>query len=120
MSQGPLAGRRIVEFGAIGPAPSCGMLVADLGAEVVRVEGPVASAAKQAVPLLDTRFDVANRGKQSVRLDLKTPEGRAGAEALVVHADALIEGFRPGVMERLGLGPAHCKALNPRLVYGRV
>ncbi len=120
MSQGPLAGRRIVEFGAIGPAPYCGMLVADLGAEVVRVEGPVASAAKQAVPLLDTRFDVANRGKQSVRLDLKTPEGRAGAEALVLHADALIEGFRPGVMERLGLGPAHCKALNPRLVYGRV
>lgn len=120
MSQGPLAGKRIVEFGAIGPAPYCGMLLADLGADVVRVEAPAASAIKQSVPLLDTRFDVANRGKRAVRLDLKTADGRIGAEALVTRADALVEGFRPGVLERLGLGPSRCKTLNRRLVYGRV
>src|SRR5258705_13330684 len=110
MAQGPLAGRRIVEFGAIGPAPYCGMLLADLGADVVRIEAPAASAAKQSVPLLDTRFDVANRGKRAVRLDLKTADGRTGAEALVTRADALVEGFRPGVLERLGRGPAGGKA----------
>ncbi len=120
MSQGPLAGTRIVEFGGIGPAPYCGMLLADLGADVVRIEAPAASAAKQRVPLLDTRFDVANRGKRAVRLDLKTTGGRSGAEALVARADALVEGFRPGVMERLGLGPSPCRTLNRRLVYGRV
>ena len=120
MSQGPLAGRRIVEFGAIGPAPYCGMLLADLGADVVRIEAPEASAAKRAVPVLDTRFDVANRGKRAVHLDLKSAEGRTGAQALVARADAVIEGFRPGVMERLGLGPEPCRTLNRKLVYGRV
>jgi len=120
MARGPLAGRRIVEFAGIGPAPYCGMLLADLGADVVRVEAPTSSQAKQAVPVLDTRFDVVNRGKRAVRLDLKRDSDRELALGLLKHTDALIEGYRPGVMERLGLGPGPCRTINPRLVYGRM
>src|SRR5262249_20903466 len=92
--------------------------LADLGADVVRIEAPTAPEAAKAVGLLDSRFDIANRGKRAVRLDLKSPERRAEAEALVAAAEALIEGFRPGVMERLGFRPQRCRQLNPRLVYG--
>jgi alpha-methylacyl-CoA racemase len=117
---GPLQGRRIVEFAGIGAAPYCGMLMADLGADVVRIEAPIAPEAAKTVGLLDSRFDIANRGKRAVRLDLKSDTGRAEAEALVAAAEALIEGFRPGVMERLGFAPERCRQLNPRLVYGRM
>lgn len=119
MSGGPLAARRIVEFAGIGPAPFCGMLLADLGADVVRIEAPVPPRAARTVPILDTRYDVANRGKRAVRLDLKRDEDRTLAMDLVAGADALIEGFRPGTMERLGFAPDLCRQRNPRLVYGR-
>ncbi|MFO1108127.1 MAG: CaiB/BaiF CoA-transferase family protein [Bradyrhizobium sp.] len=120
MAGGPLVGRRIVEFAGVGPAPFCGMLLADLGADVVRVESPTVSEAKKAVPILDTRFDVANRGKRAVQLDLKHDRDQELARHLLTQADALIEGYRPGVMERLHLGPDACRAINPRLVYGRM
>ncbi|RAI58151.1 CaiB/BaiF CoA transferase family protein [Roseicella frigidaeris] len=109
---GPLKGLRILEFAGIGPGPFCGMVLADLGAEVLRIErrdGP-------AVP----PEDFINRGRRSVALDLKSPAAIAAVLRLVEGADALIEGFRPGVMERLGLGPEPCLGRNPRLVYGRM
>ena len=114
---GPLAGVRVVEVGGIGPGPFCGMLLADLGADVVRIERPGGGGA--GLPLA-YQFDLLNRGKRSVALELKTPEGLGAALRLIERADALIEGFRPGVMERLGLGPEPCFARNPRLVYGRM
>ena len=113
---GPLAGLRILEIYGIGPAPFCGMLFADLGAEVVLVD-----RARMGPEDLDLgRHAVTNRGKRSIALDLKTPEGVQTLLQLVEQADALIEGMRPGVMERLGLGPQECAARNPRLVYGRM
>jgi alpha-methylacyl-CoA racemase len=108
---GPLAGLRVVEFGGIGPAPFCGMLLADMGAEVLLLERPGGTASPH---------DVTRRGKRVLALDLKAPEAVATALALLSRADALVEGFRPGVMERLGLGPAACQAGNPALVYGRM
>ncbi|GAA3527137.1 CaiB/BaiF CoA-transferase family protein [Amycolatopsis ultiminotia] len=113
---GPLAGCRVVELGGIGPGPFAGMLLADLGAEVVRVDRP------DRVPEVGTGgpADVQNRGKRSVVLDLKHPAGPAILLDLVERADVLIEGFRPGVTERLGVGPPECLARNPRLVYGRM
>ena len=110
-----LDGIRIVEFEALGPAPFAGMLLADLGAEVIVVHRPgdPANPAKTATSLLD-------RGKRSITLDLKDAGDHATARALIVSADALIEGLRPGTMERLGLGPADAHALNPALVYGRM
>ena len=114
---GPLSGCRVVELAGIGPGPFAGMILADLGAEVVRVDRP--AAGEQDPPHL-TGFDVLGRGKKSVALDLKRPEAVAAVLDLVAGADALIEGFRPGVTERLGLGPAQCLARNPRLVYGRM
>ena len=116
-SSGPLAGLRIVEMAAIGPAPFCGLLLADLGAEVVRIDRP--GGTELGLPVAP-RFDVLARGKQAVAIDLKRPEGVAQALALIAGADALIEGFRPGVMERIGLGPAVCHGRNPRLVFGRI
>lgn len=113
---GPLATLRVVEFAGIGPGPFCAMLLADLGADVVRIERPVGSASLTLAPELD----LLNRNKRSVSLDLKSASGVETALALVERADALIEGFRPGVMERLGLGPDVCLARNPRLVYGRM
>jgi acetyl-CoA hydrolase len=114
--QGPLAGIRILEIAGIGPGPFCGMLLADLGADVVVVDRVTPDADR-----LDLGSkDIANRGKRSIAADLKTPEGVATVLRLVEHCDALIEGMRPGVMERLGVGPDECLQRNPRLVYGRM
>lgn len=116
-AKGPLAGYRIVEFASVGPAPYCGMLLADMGADVVRIDR--LSDVDLGVHR-DPRFNLLNRGKRSITIDLKCAEGAAVALRLVRHADVLIEGFRPGVMERLGIGPDVCSRLNPRLVYGRI
>ena len=114
---GPLAGIKVVEFTGIGPAPMCAMLLADLGATVLRIDRPEPSdLGLQREP----RYDLLLRGRPAVALDLKSPAGKALALRLVERADALIEGFRPGVMERLGLGPEDCFPRNLRLVYGRV
>ncbi|GGH21120.1 CoA transferase [Alsobacter metallidurans] len=114
---GPLHGLKIVEMSSIGPAPYCGMLLADMGAQVIRIDR--LEAADLGFPV-EPRFDLLNRGKQAAAVDLKLPDGAALVLDLVGRADALIEGFRPGVMERLGLGPDACLAANPRLVYGRM
>jgi alpha-methylacyl-CoA racemase len=114
---GPLAGIRVLEFEAIGPGPFAGMLLADMGADVLLVDRPGGSD----LGLKRERWmDVMMRGRRSVTLDLKSPAAKDTALALVSRADALIEGFRPGVMERLGLGPDACLARHPRLVYGRM
>ncbi|MGE3620792.1 MAG: CaiB/BaiF CoA transferase family protein [Acidimicrobiia bacterium] len=114
---GPLEGVRVVEFAGIGPGPFCAMMLADMGADVVRVDRAQAVAGGDpAIPPLD----VLNRGRRSIGLDLKDPDAVEVALALVAGADALVEGFRPGVMERLGLGPEACLARNPALVYGRM
>jgi alpha-methylacyl-CoA racemase len=114
---GPLAGIRVLEFEAIGPGPFAGMLLADLGADVLVVDRP----ADTDLGLKRERwYDVMMRGKRSVTLDLKEKNGAQTALQLVSKADALIEGFRPGVMERLGLGPEAALARNPKLVYGRM
>lgn len=115
--KGPLAGLRVVEFAGIGPGPLCGMLLADLGAQVIRLDRLAPSGLGIERP---PRFDLLLRGKRTLKLDLKTEAGVALARALLRQADALIEGFRPGTMERLGLGPEVCLQDNPCLVYGRV
>lgn len=109
---------KVVEAGGIGPVPFCGMLFADMGAEVVLIERR--AAAGQDAAHARRAGDVVHRGKKSIGLDLKTRGGAAAAMRLLGDADALIEGFRPGVMERLGLGPEPCLESNPRLVYGRL
>jgi len=114
---GPLAGIKVVELAGIGPGPMCAMLLADMGATVLRIDRPGGSDLGLQRP---RRYDLLLRGRYSVEIDLKSPEGKALALRLVERADALIEGFRPGVTERLGLGPDDCLARNPRLVYGRV
>ena len=116
---GPLHGIKVVEFAALGPAPMGAMLLADLGATVLRIERKSA-AGRPTADLFDPRIDILNRNRQVIALDLKNPEGIAAALQLIAGADALIEGFRPGVMERLGLAPEVCCARNPRLVYGRM
>jgi len=112
---GPLHGVRVIEFSGIGPAPFAGMMLADMGADVIVIDraADVAAAAGRPRPAM-------HRGKRSVALDLKSDAGREAAWALLESADALIEGFRPGVMERLGFGPEPVAARRPRLVYGRV
>jgi alpha-methylacyl-CoA racemase len=110
---GPLEGVRIVEIAGIGPGPFCAMLLADLGAEVLRVERTGRAGA-------GGPGDVLSRGRRCIAVDLKRPEGRDTVLRLLERADGLLEGFRPGVMERLGLGPDVCLARNPRLVYGRM
>ena len=111
-ASGPLAGLKVVEFAAIGPSPFCAMLLADLGADVLRIDRPGGQP---------TGFEsILNRGRLTVELDLKSPEGRAAALDLCKQADLLLEGFRPGVMERLGLGPEAVHAQNPKLVFGRM
>jgi alpha-methylacyl-CoA racemase len=110
---GPLAGVSVVELAGIGPAPFAAMVLADLGADVLRVDRP-------GVPNAVARMDVLNRGRRSVAVDLKQPEGAEVVLRAAGSADALIEGFRPGVAERLGVGPDACLARNPRLVYGRM
>src|SRR5437764_1033040 len=110
---GPLEGVKVIEMAGIGPGPFTAMMLADMGAEVLRVDRPNAR-------VLNPDKDVLNRGRRSVAVDLKHPDGVATVLRLVEQADALVEGFRPGVMERLGLGPNECMARNPRLVYGRM
>jgi len=116
--RGPLAGIKVVEFAGIGPGPFCGMLLADMGAEVTLLERAGGTFASQLFG--GGRKAVANRGKKSLCIDLKNPEAKALVNRLIGEADVLIEGFRPGVMERLGFGPEACLALNPRLIYGRM
>jgi alpha-methylacyl-CoA racemase len=118
MGQGPLKGLKIVEFAGIGPAPFCGMLLSDLGADVVRIDrigGPRGGSR----PAAD-RFSVTQRGRRSVALDLKSPAAIEACLKLLESADVVFEGFRPGVMERLGLGPDVALKRNPKLVYGRM
>ncbi|MGW1465931.1 CaiB/BaiF CoA transferase family protein [Streptomyces sp. NPDC002308] len=112
---GPLDGVRVVELAGIGPGPFAAMLLADLGADVVRVDRPGPS------PLGgDPALDLTNRNKRSVLIDLKSPEGPETVRALAARAEILVEGYRPGVAERLGVGPEECMAANPALVYGRM
>ena len=114
---GPLAGVRVIEFAGIGPAPFCGMLLADMGADVLRIDRVQQVELGQGI---DPKFDFFGRGKRSLAIDLKRPQHLETALRLIEREDALIEGYRPGVLERLGLGPEVCRARNPRLVYGRV
>ncbi|MGW8886550.1 CaiB/BaiF CoA transferase family protein [Streptomyces sp. NPDC055749] len=113
--QGPLTGVRVVELAGIGPGPFAAMLLADLGADVVRVDRPGGAGLG-----IDPALDLTNRNKRSVLVDLKAEDGPARVLDLVERADILIEGYRPGVAERLGVGPDACLARNPRLVYGRM
>ncbi|MEU5057327.1 CaiB/BaiF CoA transferase family protein [Streptomyces sp. NPDC056121] len=114
-NSGPLAGVRVVELAGIGPGPFAAMLLADLGADVVRVDRPGGAGLA-----IDPAYDITNRNKRSVIIDLKAEDGAARVLDLVAKADVLIEGYRPGVAERLGVGPDTCHARNPRLVYGRM
>lgn len=114
---GPLENIRVLEMGGIGPGPFCGMLFADMGADVLRVDRVVESDLGIPTP---PEFDLFNRGKRSVAVDLKSPDGVRTVMELIAKADMLIEGFRPGVMEKLGLGPSACLAVNPALAYGRM
>jgi len=116
-ASGPLVGYKVVELAGIGPNPMCGMMLADMGAEVIRVDRLVKSGLGIS---MDPKFSVLNRGRRSIAVDLKQAAGVELVLRLVADADALIEGFRPGVTERLGLGPDECLARNPKLVYGRV
>lgn len=109
---GPLSGLKVIEFSGIGPGPFCGMLLADMGADVICVDRVSAE--------LEPSTSTFSRGKRSIALDLKNPADLETALRLVKHSDALIEGFRPGVMERLGLGPDICLERNPALIYGRM
>ncbi|MEU0193520.1 CaiB/BaiF CoA-transferase family protein [Streptomyces afghaniensis] len=113
--QGPLTGVRVVELAGIGPGPFAAMLLADLGADVVRVDRPGGPGLA-----IDPAYDVTNRNKRSVLVDLKAPDGPDQVLGLAARADILVEGYRPGVAERLGVGPGACHARNPALVYGRM
>ncbi|MET0408238.1 MAG: CaiB/BaiF CoA-transferase family protein [Hyphomicrobium sp.] len=116
---GPLTGLRVVEMAGIGPAPFCAMLLADMGAEIVRIDRT--ARADLGLDLgSDPRFDLLRRGRKSIALDLKKSDAIAATMRLIAQADVLIEGFRPGTMERLGLGPDECLMANPKLVYGRM
>ena len=112
MSQGPLSGLKVLEFAGIGPGPFCGMLLSDLGADVVRID--------RKGPGRASKTDITARGRRSVAMDLKSPAAVEACLKLMEGADAVFEGFRPGVMERLGLGPDVALARNPKLVYGRM
>lgn len=119
---GPLKGLKILEFAGIGPGPFCGMMLADMGAEVLRVERPGGGGSKAGeVNFYNMgKYDVMTRNRRVIRLNIKSPEAQDMVRKLIGEADGLIEGFRPGVMEKLGLGPEDCLKLNPRLVYGRM
>lgn len=110
---GPLKGLKILELSGIGPAPFCGMMLADMGADVVCID-------RASMPVLTPATDCTRRGKKSIVLDLKSTSGRDLFFRLIEKADAVFEGYRPGVMEKLGLGPVECMLVNPRLVYGRM
>lgn len=114
---GPLQGLKVLEMPAIGPVPLCGMLLADLGADVLRLD----RTADAGLGLkIDPRYELLGRGKRSLALDLKSPDSKALVLSVLEKADVVIEGFRPGTMERLGFGPDVALARNPRLVYGRM
>lgn len=115
--RGPLAGVKVIELGGIGPVPFCAMLLADLGAEVIRIDRPPGFDGEMPIA---ARFNLLHRSRRSLGLDLKHPAAVAAVLRLLAQADALIEGFRPGTAERLGLGPETCIGANPRLVYGRM
>ena len=114
---GPLTGVRVVEIAGIGPGPFAAMMLADMGADVIRVDR---SSAVYGGDPSTPPADVMNRGRRSIAVDLKNPAGVETVLQLVENADALIEGFRPGVTERLGIGPDACLARNPKLIYGRM
>ena len=111
---GPLKGAKIIEVGGIGPGPFCSMMLSDMGAEIVRVDR------KGQVNMLEPKYDLLHRGRRAIGIDLKKPEGVEALLRLIEQADALTEGFRPGVMEDLGLGPDVCLKRNPKLVFGRM
>ncbi len=112
---GPLQGIRMIEMGGIGPGPFCAQMLADMGADILRVE-----RWGNPMRMLEGKYDVWHRGRRSIALNLKLPEAVEALLKLIERSDALIEGFRPGVMEKLGLGPEVCFARNPKLVYGRM
>jgi alpha-methylacyl-CoA racemase len=112
---GPLRGLKVIEMTGLAPAPYCGMMLADAGADVLRIDRPGASKEQK-----HPEREVLKRNRQSLEVDLKSPDGVANVRRLIDQADALIEGFRPGVMERMGLGPKVFEKSNPKLVYGRV
>lgn len=112
---GPLRGMKVVEIGSIGPGPFCAQMLSDMGADIIRVDRKGTGT-----DLLEPKYNILHRGRRSVMIDLKKPEGVETVLTLVEKADALIEGFRPGVTERLGIGPVICQKRNPRLVYGRM
>lgn len=115
-NSGPLAGVRVLEIAGIGPVPFCGMLLADMGAEILRIDRPDPGLRSDR----DPRLDLMSRGRRSAAIDLKAPEGGQLVQRLAERAEVLLEGFRPGVMERLGLGPDALLGRTPRLVYGRM
>jgi alpha-methylacyl-CoA racemase len=114
---GPLQGVKIIELAGIGPVPLCGMMLSDMGAEVIRVDRAVGAIGGIQV---ERPYDVLGRGRKSIRVNLKDPEGVEVIYRLLETADALIEGFRPGVTERMGLGPEDVLARCPKIVYGRM
>ena len=116
MSRGPLSGIKVIEIAAIGPVPFAGMVLADMGAEVIRIDRTAPSGLGVEA---QAQFDCMGRGKKSICIDLKSPAGIGILKRLIADANILIEGFRPRVMERLGLGPDECLAINPKLVFGR-
>jgi alpha-methylacyl-CoA racemase len=111
---GPLKGVKIIEFGGIGPGPFCAMMLSDMGADIIRIER------KGQLSFTEPKYDVMMRNRRSIGINLRKPEGTAAVLKMVAQVDALQEGFRPGVMEKLGLGPDVCLAKNPALVYGRM
>lgn len=113
---GPLKGAKMVEIGSIGPGPFCAMMLADMGAEIIRID----RKNKPPISFLSEKNEIMNRGRKSIAIDIKKSEGVETVLQLIEKADALIEGFRPGVMERLGLGPDVCFKKNPKLIYGRM
>ncbi len=117
---GPLAGIRVVEMVGLGPCPFAAMMLADMGAEVIRIDRKAVPGAPKPFPSLGTRYDVMARGRRSLALDLKQPAAKEVVLRLLEKADIVLEGFRPGVMERLGLGPEVCQTRNRALVYGRI
>src|SRR2546423_6962465 len=119
-AMGPLEGIRIVELAGIGPGPFCAMLLSDMGAEVIRVDRAAIVGQDTDRDGNDARYNLLSRGRRNIAVDLKNAAGVDAALRLIERADALLEGLRPGVMERLGLGPDLCLARNPKLVYGRM
>ncbi len=111
---GPLSGIKIIEVGGIGPGPFCGMMLSDMGADIIRVER------KGGLSLSDPKYDLLTRNRKSISINLRNPQGAKTLLKMIEQVDALQEGFRPGVMEKLGIGPDNCLKRNPRLVYGRM